>query len=57
MGNHLLTFYPRPGDKNMAAVGAVYVNASLSLLNEGPEKAGPMFFNLYARVPAPNLLL
>lgn len=31
----------------MAAVGAVYVNASLSLLNEGPEKAGPIFFNLY----------
>ncbi|KAJ5094034.1 hypothetical protein N7456_009895 [Penicillium angulare] len=34
-----------PGDKNMAAVGAVYVNATLSLLNEGPEKAGPLIFN------------
>ncbi|KAJ5728320.1 3-phytase B [Penicillium malachiteum] len=34
-----------PGDKNMAAVGAVYVNASLSLLNQGPEKAGPLIFN------------
>ncbi|RAH47366.1 histidine phosphatase family protein [Aspergillus brunneoviolaceus CBS 621.78] len=34
-----------PGDKNMAAVGAVYVNASLTLLNQGPEEAGSLFFN------------
>ncbi|KAJ5916499.1 acid phosphatase aph 3-phytase phyB [Penicillium tannophilum] len=44
--NDLYYYYcAGPGDKNMAAVGAVYVNASLSLLNEGPEKAGPIFFN------------
>lgn len=29
----------------MAAVGSVYANASLTLLNEGPDKAGPLFFN------------
>ncbi|ORY55618.1 phytase B [Pseudomassariella vexata] len=34
-----------PGDKNMAAVGAVYANATLLLLNQGPEKAGKMFWN------------
>ncbi|RAK89675.1 3-phytase B [Aspergillus costaricaensis CBS 115574] len=34
-----------PGDKNMAAVGAVYANASLTLLNQGPKEAGPLFFN------------
>ncbi|PYH88246.1 acid phosphatase aph, 3-phytase phyB [Aspergillus ellipticus CBS 707.79] len=34
-----------PGDKNMAAVGAVYANASLTLLNQGPKEAGPIFFN------------
>lgn len=34
-----------PGDKNMNAVGAVYVNASLTLLNEGPS-SGTIFFNL-----------
>ncbi|KAJ5683281.1 acid phosphatase aph 3-phytase phyB [Penicillium macrosclerotiorum] len=34
-----------PGDKNMAAVGAVYANASLTLLNEGPKKAHPLYFN------------
>ncbi|BDD62639.1 acid phosphatase pho5 [Monascus purpureus] len=33
-----------PGDKNMAAVGAVYVNASLTLLNQGPS-AGTLWFN------------
>ncbi|KAL1864799.1 acid phosphatase pho5 [Paecilomyces lecythidis] len=33
-----------PGDKNMNAVGAVYVNASLTLLNEGPS-SGTIFFN------------
>lgn len=48
-------FLSRPGDKNMAAVGAVYANASLSLLNEGPEKAGPLFFNLYALYPLYSL--
>lgn len=37
----------------MAAVGSVYVNASLSLLNQGPEKAGPLFFNLYGLHPSP----
>lgn len=31
----------------MAAVGAVYANASLTLLNQGPQEAGPLFFNLY----------
>lgn len=31
----------------MAAVGAVYANASLTLLNQGPKEAGPLFFNLY----------
>lgn len=31
----------------MAAVGSVYANASLSLLNQGPKKAGSLFFNLY----------
>lgn len=36
-----------PGDKNMAAVGAVYANASLTLLNQGPKEAGSLFFNLY----------
>ena len=35
----------RPGDKNMAAVGAVYANASLTLLNEGPS-SGTLWFNL-----------
>ncbi|GKZ64150.1 acid phosphatase pho5 [Aspergillus niger] len=34
-----------PGDKNMAAVGAVYANASLTLLNQGPKEAGSLFFN------------
>ncbi|OAA66491.1 3-phytase B [Niveomyces insectorum RCEF 264] len=34
-----------PGDKNMRAVGAVYANASLTLLNEGPDKTGKLFFN------------
>ncbi|CAK7203113.1 acid phosphatase pho5 [Sporothrix eucalyptigena] len=34
-----------PGDKNMKAVGAVYANASLSLLNQGPEKAGSIYLN------------
>lgn len=29
----------------MAAVGAVYVNASLTLLNQGPS-AGTLWFNL-----------
>ncbi|KAL1961812.1 hypothetical protein VTN77DRAFT_1024 [Rasamsonia byssochlamydoides] len=33
-----------PGDKNMYAVGAVYANASLTLLNQGPS-AGTLFFN------------
>lgn len=32
----------------MAAVGSVYANASLTLLNEGPEKAAPLYLNLYA---------
>ena len=42
-----LSFYycAGPGDKNMKAVGAVYANASLSLLNEGPDKAGALFLN------------
>ena len=31
----------------MAAVGAVYANASLTLLNQGPKEAGSLFFNLY----------
>ncbi|CAI7678580.1 acid phosphatase aph 3-phytase phyB [Penicillium manginii] len=34
-----------PGDKNMAAVGSVYANASLTLLNQGPEKASPLYLN------------
>ncbi|CAK7243370.1 MAG: acid phosphatase pho5 [Sporothrix thermara] len=36
-----------PGDKNMKAVGAVYANASLSLLNEGPggNNAGALWLN------------
>jgi hypothetical protein len=36
-----LTQY-NPGDKNMNAVGAVYVNASLTLLNEG-SSSGTIF--------------
>jgi hypothetical protein len=43
----------RPGDKNMAAVGSVYANASLTLLNQGPEKASPLYLNLYA-TPVPS---
>ena len=35
-----------PGDKNMRAVGSVYANASLTLLNDGPEKAGKIFLSL-----------
>ncbi|EON96026.1 putative 3-phytase b protein [Phaeoacremonium minimum UCRPA7] len=35
-----------PGDEKMKAVGAVYANATLHLLNEGPEKSGPIFFSL-----------
>ncbi|KAK9459717.1 3-phytase B [Lipomyces oligophaga] len=34
-----------PGDKNMRAVGSVFVNASLTALNQGPETAGPMLWN------------
>ncbi|CAK7197879.1 acid phosphatase pho5 [Sporothrix eucalyptigena] len=34
-----------PGDKNMRAVGSVYANASLTLLNDGPKKAGKLFLN------------
>ncbi|OJJ44493.1 hypothetical protein ASPZODRAFT_135307 [Penicilliopsis zonata CBS 506.65] len=34
-----------PGDKNQNAVGAVYVNASLTLLNQGPEEAGKIYLN------------
>lgn len=30
----------------MSAVGSVYANASLTLLNEGPQKTNPLFFNL-----------
>ncbi|KAJ5875651.1 3-phytase B [Penicillium subrubescens] len=34
-----------PGSQFAKAVGAVYANASLKLLTQGPEKAGTMFFN------------
>ncbi|KAK1767542.1 histidine phosphatase superfamily [Phialemonium atrogriseum] len=34
-----------PGDKNMKAVGAVYANATLHLLNQGPKKAGSIFWS------------
>ncbi|RAL15936.1 histidine phosphatase family protein [Aspergillus homomorphus CBS 101889] len=34
-----------PGNKYMRAVGANYLNASLSLLQQGPSKVGPLFFN------------
>jgi hypothetical protein len=30
----------------MLAVGGVYVNASLALLNQGPEEAGSIYLNL-----------
>ncbi len=35
-----------PGNRNMKAVGALYAIASLTLLNEGPEKAGKIYYNL-----------
>lgn len=38
--------FDSPGDPFYKAVGAVYANASLTLLNQGPEKAGTMYFNL-----------
>ncbi|OJJ50272.1 hypothetical protein ASPZODRAFT_128896 [Penicilliopsis zonata CBS 506.65] len=34
-----------PGDKNMLAVGAVYLNASLTLMNQGPKEAGSIYLN------------
>ncbi|CAG7957551.1 unnamed protein product [Penicillium olsonii] len=44
---HDLNYYycAGPGDKSMSAVGSVYANASLTLLNEGPQKTNPLFFN------------
>jgi hypothetical protein len=47
-----LTNISRPGDKNMKAVGAVYVNATLTLLNQGPS-SGTMFWGLCVAFPFP----
>lgn len=41
-----LTNIYSPGNKYANAVGAVYLNASLALLNAGPENTRPIFFNL-----------
>lgn len=42
----ILTDCFSPGDSFSKAVGSVYANASVTLLNQGPEKAGTMYFNL-----------
>lgn len=34
-----------PGDEGSVAAGAVYANATLTLLNQGPKKAGSLFFS------------
>ncbi|RFU71985.1 3-phytase b [Trichoderma arundinaceum] len=34
-----------PGNEKMKAVGSVYANATLKLLNEGPDKAGKMYWS------------
>ena len=39
-------WFNSPGDPFFKAVGAVYANASLTLLNQGPGKVGTMYFNL-----------
>ena len=41
-----LTAYDSPGNEHSRAVGAVYANASLAMLNDGPA-AGNLVFNLY----------
>ena len=41
-----LTAHGSPGNEHSRAVGAVYANASLAMLNDGPA-AGNLVFNLY----------
>lgn len=36
-----------PGNKYTSALGALYLNATLTLLQQGPSSSGPLFFNLY----------
>lgn len=38
-----------PGNADNKAVGGVYINATLTLMNQGPEKAGTLFFSLYVQ--------
>ncbi|RDK47243.1 acid phosphatase [Aspergillus phoenicis ATCC 13157] len=34
-----------PGNKYTSALGALYLNATLTLLQQGPSSSGPLFFN------------
>lgn len=34
-----------PADKNSLVLGSIYTNATLALMNEGPDKAGKIFFS------------
>ena len=38
--------FKSPGDSSSSAIGSLYLNASLALLNEGPKKSHPIVFNL-----------
>uniref|UniRef100_A0A060SXK2 ARAD1A10054p n=1 Tax=Blastobotrys adeninivorans TaxID=409370 RepID=A0A060SXK2_BLAAD len=38
-------YFAGPGSNTSAAVGSVYSNATLALLNQGPEKAGKLHFS------------
>lgn len=43
-----------PGSNYTSALGALYLNASLTLLQQGPSSSGPLFFNLY-HTPPPQI--